>query len=65
MLPSNVTSACSGGFPVPASARDAEKADDSVAKTESESLDIEHAHVDDDPRKWSHLRKVSRSVCND
>ncbi len=46
---------------VPASARDAEKADDSAVKAASESLDIEHVYVDDDPRKWSHMRKVSRA----
>ncbi|KAI9451117.1 MFS general substrate transporter [Lactarius psammicola] len=57
-MPPNVTSTCSQavGFQVPASARDAEKADDTAAKTES--LDIEHVHVDDDPRKWSNLRKT-------
>jgi hypothetical protein len=66
-MSSNVTSACSGGFQVqvPASSTvaDTEKADHSTTKAASEgSVDIEHVHVDDDPRKWSHMRKVSRSV---
>jgi hypothetical protein len=64
-MPSDVTSTCSGGFQVqvPASVADVEKADDSITKAASErSVDIEHVHVDDDPRKWSHMRKVSRSV---
>ncbi|KAH9165515.1 MFS general substrate transporter [Lactarius sanguifluus] len=43
---------------VPAPSRDAEKGDDSAAKTASESLDIEHVHVDDDPRKWSNMWKT-------
>jgi hypothetical protein len=63
-MPSNVTSTCSGGFQVqvPASVADVEKADDSITKAASErSVDIEHVHVDDDPRKWSHMRKVCRS----
>ncbi|KAH9055249.1 major facilitator superfamily domain-containing protein [Lactarius vividus] len=60
-MPSNVVSTCSVSFQVPAPSRDAEKGDDSAANTASESLDIEHVYVDDDPRKWSNMRKVSRS----
>ena len=64
-MPSNVTNSTRpGGFQleVPAAVNDPEKAGDSAAQTASEGLDIEHVHVDDDPRKWSHMRKVSRSV---
>ncbi|KAH9028700.1 major facilitator superfamily domain-containing protein [Lactarius pseudohatsudake] len=57
-MPSNVPSTCSVDFQVPAPLRDAEKGDDSAAKTASESLDIEHVHVVDDPRKWSNMRKT-------
>ncbi|KAH9046681.1 major facilitator superfamily domain-containing protein [Lactarius hengduanensis] len=57
-MPSNVPSTSSVDFQVPAPLRDAEKGDDSAAKTASESLDIEHVHVDDDPRKWSNMRKT-------
>lgn len=61
-MPSNVASTPSVGFQAPAaSARDVEKAVDSATKTASESLDIdiEHVRVDDDPRKWSSMRKTS------
>ena len=37
---------------------DAEKADDQTDQTASEMLDIEHVHVDDDPRKLSNMRKA-------
>lgn len=59
-MPANVTSTSSRGFRVefPASGRDAEKADG--PKLASESFDMEHVHGDDDPMKWSILRKVSR-----
>ena len=39
--------------------KDAEKANDRTAQTASEKLDIEHVYVDDDPRKWSNMRKAS------
>ncbi|KAI9442899.1 MFS general substrate transporter [Lactarius indigo] len=52
-MPSNVSGTFSVGSQVPAPARDAE-----VVKIASESLDIEHVHVDDDPRKWSNMRKT-------
>ena len=66
-MSSNVISTCSGGVrvQVPASVpvADTEKADDLITKAASEGpADIEHVHVDDDPRKWSHMRKVSRSA---
>ena len=65
MVIANGASACSNGFQVPASARDEEKADDPARdpadKIASEGLDIEHVHVDDDPRKWSNIRKVGYS----
>lgn len=61
-MPPNVTSTCSGGSQGPASARDAEKADDQTAQTSSEKLDIEHVHVEDDPRKWSNTREVSPTI---
>lgn len=35
--------------------RDVEK----PAQPVGEKLDIEHVRVDDDPRKWSNMRKVS------
>ncbi|KAN0130193.1 Major facilitator superfamily domain containing protein [Lactarius tabidus] len=57
-MPSNVKSTCSGGSQGPVSARDVEKVDDKSAQTASEKLDIEHVRVDDDPRKWSNLRKT-------
>jgi hypothetical protein len=59
-MPSNVTNTCSSGSQDPASVMDAEKAPEPATKTASEKLDIEHVHVDDDPRKWSNMRKVSR-----
>ena len=58
-MPSNVTSTRSSESQGPTSVRDAEKAVDKTAQTASEKLDIEHVHVDDDPRKWSNVRKVS------
>lgn len=62
-MSSNGASARSDGFQVPASARDAEKAvdpaKDPADKIASEGLDIEHVYVDDDPRKWSNMRKTS------
>jgi hypothetical protein len=64
-MSSNGASARSDGFQVPASARDAEKAvdpaKDPADKIASEGLDIEHVYVDDDPRKWSNMRKVGYS----
>ncbi len=64
-MPSNLTATCPvAALQVPAAAKDVEKAGDSVAKTtsSSQSLDIEHVDVEDDPRKWSHMRKVSCSL---
>ena len=58
-MPSNLTSTSSCGSQGPASVRDAEKSDDQVAQTARERPDIEHVHVDDDPRKWSNMRKAS------
>ena len=55
VMPSNVTSTCSSGAQGSASVNDAEKAEDQTA---SEKLDIEHVHVDDDPRKLSNMRKA-------
>ena len=60
-MTSNGASTCSDGFQVPSLARDAEKADDQGTNTTSENIDIEHVHVDDDPRKWSNMRKVGSS----
>ena len=57
-----VTSTRSGGPQGPASVRDAEKADDKTAQTTSSKLNIEHIHVDDDPRKWSNMRKVRTTL---
>ncbi|KAF8257483.1 MFS general substrate transporter [Lactarius quietus] len=54
---SSGTSTCSGGSQVPASVRDVEKVDDPTAKTASKKFSIEDVDVDDDPRKWSNLRK--------
>ena len=60
-MTSNGASTLSDDFQSPAGARDVEKVDDPNAKTASESFDIEHVHVDDDPRKWSNMRKVGSS----
>jgi hypothetical protein len=61
-MSSNGTSPRSNDFQAPASTRDAEKAGDPAKdptdKIASEGLDIEHVYVDDDPRKWSNMRKV-------
>ena len=38
---------------------DSEKASISIPVTETETLDIEHVPVQNDPRKWSSFRKVS------
>ena len=57
-MTSNGASTCSNGFQSPVSERDAEKVDNTGAKAASDSFDIEHVHVDDDPRKWSNMRKV-------
>ena len=38
---------------------DSEKASTSIPVTETETLDIEHVPVQNDPRKWSSFRKVS------
>ena len=54
-MPLNVKSTCSGRSQDPASVRDVEK----PAQPVGEKLDIEHVRVDDDPRKWSNMRKVS------
>ena len=35
------------------------EASTSMSSPETETLDIEHVPVQDDPRKWSPLRKVS------
>ena len=40
-------------------ASDSEKAPISMPVSETETLDIEHVPVQDDPRKWSSFRKVS------
>lgn len=58
-MSSNGASACPNDIQVPAFARDAEKADDPAA--DKIASDIEHVYVDDDPRKWSHIRKVGYS----
>ena len=64
-MTSNGASTSSDGFQVPPTAndlaRDAEKADDPSTNTASKNIDIEHVHVDDDPRKWSNMRKVGTS----
>ena len=57
-MPSNVTCTPSGESQGPA-VRDAEKSDDQTAQTARQKLDIEHVHVDEDPRKWSNMRKAS------
>jgi hypothetical protein len=61
-IPSNVASTPSGASQALASVRDAEKAGDPAAKTADEKLEIEHVLVDDDPKKWSNMQKVSPMI---
>ena len=43
-------------------ASDSENAPTSMSVPETETLDIEHVPVQNDPRKWSSFRKVSFSI---
>ena len=45
-----------------AGSADSEKASISIPVPETETLDIEHVPVQNDPRKWSSFRKVSHKI---